>query len=313
MDCAPTKPNGRVSIVIPTYNRAHLLAQAIDSALRQTAAGRCDVVVVDDGSTDETAKVAARYGSRIEYIWQGNGGLAAARNTGISALGNEFAAFLDDDDEWTPDKTERQIAVMERWPEVVFVAGRALRRFADGRTLPHPDPPVPFNEPTDFAPLLMARSCLVVPMLLVRRQYLEQTGLFCERLRRVEDYHMWTRLACRGPCVYMDVPVTTYAVETPGALTRDEEGMRQGELAARRLLRRELRWRPDCRDVWRRGIADHLRMMRDRAYRDRRYLASARYGIESLWYWPRERERWEWGKPLRALWRAVVPSPAVPD
>ena len=159
--------NGRVTVVMPTYNRAKLLPRAIESALNQTAADLCDVTVVDDGSTDRTSEVVARYGSRIEYIYQDNAGLAAARNTAIRASKNEFIGFLDDDDEWAPDKIERQLEAFRRWPDVILVAGRATARFADGGTKLHVLPPVPYDQPVDFAPHLVENNFLSVPMVLV--------------------------------------------------------------------------------------------------------------------------------------------------
>ncbi len=304
------RENGRVTVVMPTYNRAALLPKAIRSALNQTVAHLCDIVVVDDGSTDNTRQVAAGFGTCVRYIYQQNAGLAAARNTAIRASRSEFVAFLDDDDEWEPDKTERQLDAFRRWPEAVLVAGRATARYADGRTKPRPLPPIPLNRPTDFAPRLFENNFLSVPMVLVRRQCLERAGLHREELRRRQDYDMWVRLACLGPCVYLDVPVATYAADTARSLSEDRTAAMLANLHVRRLLKRELRRRPDCLGSWRRGMAHCLAILRDLAYRDGRFAAAARFGFESLLYRPRSRPAWEWGRLLSALWRAVWPTAA---
>lgn len=297
---------GRVTVVIPTYNRAALLPRAIDSVLRQTAADLCETVVVDDGSTDDTPQVIAAYGDRVRYLRQDNRGAGAARNAGIRAATTEFVAFLDSDDEWEPQKTQRQLATFRRWPEVVLVAGRSAERFADGRVVPRAVPDVPLDRPADFAPALFALNMMPTPAVMVRRRCLGETGLFCERLSRSQDYHLWTRIACRGPCVFLDALLTTYAADTPESLQRDRGAALIENLRARRMLRQELRRRPDCRRHWRDGIVRHLVAMRDRAYRDGRYAEAAWRGLESLWYQPWSRSRWEWVRLGVSLWRAAA-------
>jgi glycosyltransferase involved in cell wall biosynthesis len=108
-----------ISVVIPAFNRAHVIAPAIDSALAQRAAGcEIDVIVVDDGSSDNLADVLMTYGSRVACIRHDrNSGAAAARNTGVTAASGDFVAFLDSDDEWLPRKLEKQLAAMrhQQW------------------------------------------------------------------------------------------------------------------------------------------------------------------------------------------------------
>ena len=108
-----------VSIVIPTYNRAHLVSRAVNSALQQCAPGD-EVIVVDDGSTDSTGIVLAEFGERIRYIRKENGGAGAARNRGIREARNPLVAFLDSDDEWMPGKIELQRQFMQARPDVLF-------------------------------------------------------------------------------------------------------------------------------------------------------------------------------------------------
>jgi glycosyltransferase involved in cell wall biosynthesis len=99
----------RVSIVIPTYNRAWTLAEAIDSVLGQTFAS-FEIIVVDDGSTDGTARLLQRYGSAVRVLRQINQGVSAARNAGIRSARGELIALLDSDDLWRPEKLARQVA-----------------------------------------------------------------------------------------------------------------------------------------------------------------------------------------------------------
>lgn len=312
MGIARKHTNGRVTVVMPTYNRARMLPTAIESALAQTAVDRCDIVVVDDGSVDDTRDVVQRYGNRVIYIYQSNAGLAAARNTAIRATDNEFVAFLDDDDTWEPDKTERQLATFAQHPHVVLVAGRATGHYADGLTRLHKVPDIPFDTPVDFAPLLFEDNFLTVPMVMVRRDALDAAGLHDETLRRRQDYHMWTRIALSGPCVLQDAHVADYAIDTSGGLSSDRKAAMLANLHVRQELRRELAMRPDCRRPWRRGMALATAILRDLAYRNEEYADAVRFGFQTLWYRP-WRPRWEWRRLFEALLRLMQspqPRPA---
>src|ERR1035441_1356726 len=114
---------GLVSVVVPTYNRAYILCRAIDSVRAQTYSN-WEVVIVDDGSKDDTAAtISSKYGDdpRVRYIYQSNTGVTGARNKGIRASGGDYVAFLDSDDIWKPWKLETQVACFKRFPEVGMV------------------------------------------------------------------------------------------------------------------------------------------------------------------------------------------------
>jgi len=116
----------KVSVIIPAYNQGLYLKEAIQSVLDQTYPN-FDLVIVDDGSTDDTAEVVHRFrDQRIRYIYQENRGLSAARNTGIQHSDGELLTFLDSDDLFFPDKLEVLVAELEQHPEVGFVAGQAV-------------------------------------------------------------------------------------------------------------------------------------------------------------------------------------------
>ncbi len=109
-----------VSVIIPTYNRASLIHKAIDSALAQTYPN-VEIIVVDDGSTDNTKEVIAAYGDRVRYIYQSNAGPSAARNNGAHSSDARFIAFLDSDDTIYPTKLEKQVAYLKAHPDVDIV------------------------------------------------------------------------------------------------------------------------------------------------------------------------------------------------
>jgi len=108
-----------ISIIIPTYNRAHLINRAISSALAQCAADD-EVIVVDDGSTDNTAEVVATFGDAVQYVRVPNGGAGSARNVGIKLATKDLVAFLDSDDEWFPHKLDLQRRMMDAQPNVLY-------------------------------------------------------------------------------------------------------------------------------------------------------------------------------------------------
>jgi glycosyltransferase involved in cell wall biosynthesis len=110
-----------VSVIIPTFNRARFVVEAIESVLAQTFAA-LEVIVIDDGSTDETARVLAPYGERIRYLRTENRGISAARNTGMRAARGQYIAWLDDDDLWLPEKIAIQVEVLARYPAAVLVS-----------------------------------------------------------------------------------------------------------------------------------------------------------------------------------------------
>lgn len=115
----------KVSVIIPTYNCASMIAECLDSVLNQTFKD-FEVIVIDDGSTDDTERVIAPYKNRITYIRQVNQGAAAARNRGIKEARGDYIAFLDSDDLWFPDKLEKQILFLAQHPEYDMICGNGV-------------------------------------------------------------------------------------------------------------------------------------------------------------------------------------------
>src|SRR5687767_8549903 len=118
--CTDAGHPGLVSVIIPTYNRGYIIKPTIESVLAQTY-GNFEIIVVDDGSTDDTRTVIEQFGARVRYLYQPNAGLAAARNTGLGAARGEFIAFQDSDDTWVPWKLEAQMALMRHIPQLSVV------------------------------------------------------------------------------------------------------------------------------------------------------------------------------------------------
>lgn len=187
-----------VSVIIPCYNQARFLRAAVDSVHHQTYRN-FEVIIVDDGSTDDTAAVAADIrDSRVKYIYQVNRGLAGARNAGLRLAQGEYVAFLDADDVFLPHKLEVQVAALDQHPAWGLVSGG----WAYLTNAAHPVE----ARPWEWAPHLDLASwllgCPTIPCgVLARRQWVEAVGGFDEQLRRAEgaeDWDLWLRLAYAG-------------------------------------------------------------------------------------------------------------------
>lgn len=196
-----------VSVVIPTFNRAKVVTRAIDSVLEQTYRNR-EVLVVDDGSTDDTADVLRSYRDRIVYIQQKNTGPSAARNRGIRESKGEFIAFLDSDDLWLATKLERQVGLLtDAGPETPCCLCDSLIRMPGGQERSSFDiallrPREPEGLWLNPAMVLATRFVLFSQAVLVRREFLLDCGGYDERLRLMEDHDLALRLALRGPWAF---------------------------------------------------------------------------------------------------------------
>lgn len=197
-----------VSVVIPTYNYGRYICETIESALGQTYSP-VEIIVVDDGSTDDTRERLTAYGGRVRYIHQQNRGLSAARNAGIQAARGEFVALLDSDDLWLPDKLERQVTVGVHQPDIGLVA---TERFAIDETGRRLDYVAECCSREGFCELT-ARELLEFPAfspssVLARRDCLLTVGGFNEDLTAVEDMEMWVRIAARIRVVRLNATLT---------------------------------------------------------------------------------------------------------
>jgi glycosyltransferase involved in cell wall biosynthesis len=316
-----------LSVVIPTYNRATLVVEAVESVLAQQGA-QPEVVVVDDGSTDGTRAALESYTGRIRYVHQPNAGMNAARNAGIRASSGEYVAFLDSDDAWLPFKAALQIAVMERVPDAGFAfsnffAWRDGERIADGlgrwmvpgesiarhATRSHSSTELGIPSPQSFAVhacdiyRLSLRQPVVLPSTsIVRRGVLAALGPLPEDNWMCGDWEYFARASRQFGAAYID---------TETALNRSHDD-------AVRLMRRPLAdrtrqriasirrtWRTDAdfmarfaADVDRAEAAEWRTLFRQTCYEGD--LAEAREQLREI-----ERLSGSAGTASRALWWAM--------
>jgi len=198
-----------VSVVIPTYQYAGFVGEAIDSVLAQTYTDY-ELILVDDGSTDGTREVvAAAYGNQIKYIYQDNRGLAAARNTGIRASKGEYLSFIDADDVWLPNKLELEVEFLDTHPSVSMVCsnytyfgsrGRQKKTGFEGVPLAfgYGQKEIFFHNPISASAVLIKKLCF------------EKVGDFDESMIQCEDLDMWLRIAAHFEIDYINTPLSKY-------------------------------------------------------------------------------------------------------
>jgi glycosyltransferase involved in cell wall biosynthesis len=191
-----------VSVVIPAYNVEDCLARAIGSVLAQTSPP-AEILVVDDGSSDGTRRVAEKFGERIRLVSHPHAGAAAARNLGIAASSEKLVAFLDADDEWLDSKLARQVPLHSD-PELVFSFSRSNEFSIAGEDLGDTFADFRASRGADAWRSLLAVNCIATPTVIARRADLVAVGGFDRRLKVAEDQDMWIRLALRGPIDFID-------------------------------------------------------------------------------------------------------------
>jgi len=180
-----------VSVIIPTYNRWPLVGEAIDSVLAQTTS-EYELIVVDDGSTDETPGRLRGYGEKLTVLSQSRRGVAAARNLGATHASGRYLAFLDSDDIWHPRKLERQVAFMESSPEVEICQTEEIWIRNGVRVNPRNK----HRKPSGDIFRASLELCLVSPSaVMMRRDLFERVEGFDESLPVCEDYDLWLRIA----------------------------------------------------------------------------------------------------------------------
>lgn len=193
----------RVSVVVPTYNRGWIVNEAIDSVLNQTFQ-QYELIVVDDGSTDDTKAILGEYGNRIRVIHQANRGVSAARNRGIRAAKEHLIAFLDSDDVWVADKLSVQVAFFDRHPETLVCQTEEIWIRNGVRVNPGKRHRKRSGKIFEASLAL----CLVSPSaVMLRKDLFETIGLFDESLPACEDYDLWLRISVNHPIHLIDQPL----------------------------------------------------------------------------------------------------------
>jgi len=204
----------KISVVIPAYNAAHFLPRCLNSVFTQTLQP-AEVIVVDDGSTDNSAEVATRLGARV--VSRPNGGLSAARNTGVQSSGSEWVALLDADDMWEPEKLRAQADCVQSDTVLVYTG---IRIFGDDGVRGTS----PAVDPAEARKMLRYRNPITPSSVMARREALARNGGFREDIRACEDWEMWMRLERLGGFAAVPEALTDYYVY-PTSMSTDPKRM----------------------------------------------------------------------------------------
>lgn len=205
-----TEQNIKVSVIIPTYNSATYLAEAIDSVLKQTFPAY-EIIVVDDGSTDNTKEILENYikQKQIIYIFQQNAGPAAARNQGVRSSNGDLIAFLDADDIWIEDKLKQQVELFLNHNNVDLVYGPRIE-FSNTQQ-DFIDPKIKLYSGKIF-PHLIKSNFITNSSVIIRKNIFLEVGGFNEdrSLQAIEDYELWLRISIQREIAYVKKIVVKY-------------------------------------------------------------------------------------------------------
>lgn len=195
----------KLSVVIPTYNRAALISRALDSVLAQSRQAD-EILVVDDGSTDNTMDVISDRYPRISLLRQENKGVSAARNLGIRHAKGEWIALLDSDDEWKPDKLEKQLQILKDNPDYRIC-------HSNETWIRHGIRVNPMKKHRKYGGHIFRHClplCVISPSsVVIHRTVFDDIGYFDESLPACEDYDLWLRICSRYPVLYLDEELIT--------------------------------------------------------------------------------------------------------
>ncbi|HVJ42154.1 MAG TPA: glycosyltransferase family A protein [Dongiaceae bacterium] len=288
MDGTPEERSEPIlSIIIPAYNVSAYIEEAIDSALAQTLR-EIEVIVVNDGSTDHTAQMIERVvekhmDPRLKILHRANGGLAAARNTGVVMATGKYIGFLDGDDIWLPHKAQAQISLMELDPGIGISFSNSQYMLENGvltENLLQADKLTP-----SFHDMIRRNHIGNGSAPIVRAACFQQAGRFNEALKSCEDYEMWCRILwlTEFRAVGIDQPLTLYRIRDTSLSFNFEKFLANADLAMA-ALRAQMKNVPER--VFRAAHAEHYRIAAWKAGSTQQDAVARRLLMKAVMIWP---------------------------
>jgi len=242
----------KVSVIIPAYNKADLTVKAVESVLAQTY-GDIEIIVVDDGSTDDTKSALAPYFGKIKYLCKKNGGASSARNLGIQNSSGEYIAFLDCDDIYFPEKIEKSVRCLDDNPNFGFVHTPVYFIDEKGETLGRY--PRLKRAPTGrVAKKLLLKNFVCNSTPLVRKSCFEKAGIFDEEIFTPADWDMWIRLAEHSKAGCVNTPLTGYR-KSESYIAKHLEQSKKEML---RVLEKAFKRNPDLPERFRKKLISNV-------------------------------------------------------
>tara|TARA_B100000586_G_scaffold263384_1_gene232696 strand:+ start:3060 stop:3881 length:822 start_codon:yes stop_codon:yes gene_type:complete len=193
-----------IAVVIPTYNRITSIERTVDSVLNQSLAVN-EIIIIDDGSNDGTKELIKTRYPQINYIYQSNKGVSAARNKGVNKTNCNWIGFLDSDDTWEPNKIEKQIEAIKNNPNSLICHTNETW-YRNGKILKQQDKHKKYGGHIFNYCLPL---CIISPSsVMIHKRIFNEIGLFDEKLLACEDYDMWLRICCKYPVLFIDETLT---------------------------------------------------------------------------------------------------------
>jgi len=216
-----TKKDYLISVVIPAYNAERYIQRAVDSVLMQTYPAH-GIIVMEDGSMDNTSTILSGYGSKIINIRQANAGASVARNTGIERATGNWIAFLDADDEWLPRQLEMQVEVLSAHPGLMWSYTNYwfIQHDSGDKEIAFRSSPVPNNSIVPDYLAVHSKYCIRTSAVIINKDVLYESGLFLPDQKWVQDTDIFLRIAYKHPEIgYIHSPLANYYCDTPESLT----------------------------------------------------------------------------------------------
>lgn len=275
-----------ISVIIPTYNRAELIREALQSVFSQTFQN-FEVIVVDNGSTDHTGDVVAQFGNRVRTVLTGRSSIGSARNEAIRRATGDYLAFLDNDDLWKPEKLERHLKFAQDHPDCVLTYTDALQFSNQGE-----DPksfagrfPAISNPAHIFGPMITEYAIPLTSTVMIKASFLQKTGLlFPVEVGVIEDLDLFLRiLMAGGKFAYLPEPLTMRRMHDSNFSSDNGRRFRQRKVLYSYLLHKSpTRYKPEQRAALKAGLKDATFRAAESDWEELNF-ASARKGFfESL-------------------------------
>jgi len=273
----------RVSVIIPAYNREKFIERSIESVLSQTYQD-FEIIVVDDGSTDNTKKVLERYDGKIKYFYQENGGSSAARNRGIQESTGEYIAFLDSDDIWMPDKLAIQVEILDKNTNIGIVHSKMMMFNEKGDEIGvKPEKPTGRN----FMELIEIAGDLPTSSVITRRECFNKAGMFDTNLMTIQDFDMWLRISQHyGIYEYKEKSLAHYFRHGQQNTSKRSNLLKGLVLFNRKVLKNYGNLPNFPISIYRKRIASHEYWLSKEYYNEKHFSNSIKYLATALLRYP---------------------------